>query len=173
MNYEQPQDTEMPENEGFDINSYLGTIEMDYNKHREEKTEEETTQYNDSTNIDNPINRIPKDDFEKSKFGSFIDRDLELWGHSQYTHKELDRQGFQSSSKKDTTINNRLNSRNDYPRVLPFTRELNKTFDMRPQFSRDFKNEEMSDMNRSPLDNLGEDGLSSTLFSPYSRNNNS
>ena len=118
-----------------DLNLFLQNLDNEYTSHQNEIEQEyemekeimSTFKKTDSSNQEE----------EPKKYNSTIDREMELWGQSQMNFSFTDRNSFHTNnSKQFDKINQRLNERHDYPKVLPFQREL-ATFQIRPQLSRD------------------------------------
>jgi hypothetical protein len=118
------------------VNEYLNNLEAEYNKSKDEnKPMIENKPIEEKNNYDNPINRIPKEELNKQN--NVLYREMSLWDNKQETSlPDVERQSFYVPSQKNNVINDRLNSRVDCPRILPFSREI-RIMEMRPQFSRD------------------------------------
>ena len=125
--------------ESQDLNNFLESLDQEYETHQVEleqelekerqlfgtyKTQEKTTEEEQMQNKHN---------------GSNIDRELDLWGRSSLDFSLMDRDSFRASgSKNDNKINERLNQRHEYPKVLPFQRDMS-AFQIRPQRSKDLE----------------------------------
>ena len=120
------------------LNNFLESLDNEYSIHKTEVEEElhiEEKIMSTFKKIDNTQN-LEK---EPKKINSTIDREIELWGESALRFSFTDSDSFHTNnSKQFDKINQRLNERHDYPKVLPFQREL-AAFQLRPQLSRDLE----------------------------------
>lgn len=125
----------MEQENALDLNDFLGKLNDEYETHQIEigKTIE-----NEKKLLQEIIPPV-KNDEETTQKGSTIDREIELWGKSKMDFSFTDRESFRTSgSKQFDKINQRLNERHDYPKVLPFQREV-VGFQIRPQLSKDLE----------------------------------
>jgi len=125
----------MEQENSVNLNDFLGKLNDEYETHQNEI---EKSIENEKKIIQEMIPAV-KSDEETTQIGSTIDREIELWGESHINFSFTDRESFRTSgSKKFDKINQRLNERYDYPKVLPFQRDIGG-FQIRPQRSKDLE----------------------------------
>ena len=125
----------MEQENTLNLNDFLEKLNDEYEIHQNEI---EKSIENEKKILQEMIPPI-KSDKETTQKGSTIDREIKLWGHSPLNFSFTDRDSFRTSgSKQFDKINQRLNERHDYPKVLPFQREL-AGFQIRPQRSKDLE----------------------------------
>ena len=125
----------MEQENSVNLNDFLGKLNDEYETHQNEIEKSIENEKKLLQEIIPPV----KNDEETKQTGSTIDREIELWGKSQMDFSFTDRDSFRTSgSKQFDKINQRLNERHDYPKVLPFQREL-AGFQIRPQRSKDLE----------------------------------
>jgi hypothetical protein len=126
----------MEQEDSIDLNDFLGKLNNEYETHQieiERSIEKEKKILGEMAPI------LKNDTVENKQISSTIDREIELWGQSDVNFSFTDRESFRTSgSKQFDKINQRLNDRHDYPKVLPFQREV-VGFQIRPQLSKDLE----------------------------------
>lgn len=121
-----------------DLNNFLDSLNQDYETHQTEldkeleKEKELFGSYKQQEQTEQSIE-------QNNQVGTNIDRELDLWGMSSLDFSLMDRDTFRASGIKNVNkINERLNQRHDYPKVLPFQRDT-VAFQIRPQRSKDLE----------------------------------
>lgn len=121
-----------------DLNNFLEALDQEYETHQVELEQELEKErqlfgtYKQQEQTEQPIEK-------NNQIGTNIDRELDLWGMSSLDFSLMDRDSFRASGTRSVNkINERLNQRHDYPKVLPFQRDIS-AFQIRPQRSKDLE----------------------------------
>lgn len=129
-----------------DLNNFLDSLNQEYETHQVEldkeleKEKELFGSYKQQEHTEQPIE-------QNNQIGTNIDRELDLWGMSSLDFSLMDRDSFRASGTRNVNkINERLNHRHDYPKVLPFQRDI-AGFQIRPQRSKDLEDTYDNKMN--------------------------
>lgn len=121
-----------------DLNNFLDSLNQDYETHQTEldkELEKEKELFGSYKRQEQTEQSIE----QNNQVGTNIDRELDLWGMSSLDFSLMDRDTFRASGIKNVNkINERLNQRHDYPKVLPFQRDT-VAFQIRPQRSKDLE----------------------------------
>tara|TARA_B100001093_G_C26385654_1_gene824899 strand:+ start:285 stop:713 length:429 start_codon:yes stop_codon:yes gene_type:complete len=121
-----------------DLNNFLESLDQEYETHQVELEQELEKEkdlfgtYKQQEQTEQPIE-------QNNQIGTNIDRELDLWGMSSLDFSFMDRDSFRANGTRNgNKINERLNQRHDYPKVLPFQRDIS-AFQIRPQRSKDLE----------------------------------
>lgn len=122
------------------LNNFLESLDQEYETHQlelDQELEKEKELFGNYKQIEQESQSSqPK---QNNQIGTNIDRELDLWGMSNLDFSLMDRDSFRASGTRNVNkINERLNQRHDYPKVLPFQRDVS-AFQIRPQRSQDLE----------------------------------
>lgn len=130
------------------LNNFLESLDQEYETHQlelDQELEKEKELFGNYKQIEQESQSSqPK---QTNQIGTNIDRELDLWGMSSLDFSLMDRDSFRASGTRNVNkINERLNHRHDYPKVLPFQRDI-AGFQIRPQRSKDLEDTYDNKMN--------------------------
>jgi len=133
-----------PDKQG--LNNFLESLDQEYETHKLELDQELEKEKELFGNYKQPEQQTQAVE-QNNQIGTNIDRELDLWGMSSLDFSLMDRDSFRASGTRNVNkINERLNHRHDYPKVLPFQRDI-AGFQIRPQRSKDLEDTYDNKMN--------------------------
>ena len=121
-----------------ELNIFLETLNTEYKVHKNDLDKNIKQEKELFNTFKQPSEQDEEQPTQTKQFGNNIDRELDLWGMSNIDFSLMDRESFRTSGKQIDKINERLNERHDYPKVLPFKRQI-PGFQIRPQRSIDLE----------------------------------